>query len=60
MTQGVATILRARKILLVATGAAKKEPLARLLAGEVDKAWPITHLISHPDLVVLADQAAVD
>ena len=60
MTQGVATILRARKILLVATGAAKKEPLARLLAGEVDKDWPITHLIGHPDLVVLADQAAVD
>ena len=60
ITQGVATILSAKKILLVATGAAKKEPLARLMAGEVDNDWPVTYLIGHPDLVVLADQAAVD
>lgn len=60
ITQGVATILRAKKILLVATGAAKAEPLAKLLAGQVDENWPITYLIDHPNLVVLADQAAMN
>lgn len=59
ITQGVRTILQSKKILLVATGAAKREALARLLSGHVDASWPITYLLGHPDLVVLADQAAM-
>lgn len=60
ITQGVATIMRAKRVLLVATGAAKKEPIARLLSKKVDSNWPVTYLAEHPDLVVLADSAAVD
>lgn len=60
ITQGIATIMRAKRILVVATGVAKREPIAKLLAGQVDENWPITHLIDHPDLVVLVDQAAMD
>lgn len=60
ITQGVATIMRARRVLLVATGEAKREPLSKLLAGQVDSDWPLTYLLDHPDLVVLADQAAMN
>jgi glucosamine-6-phosphate deaminase len=60
ITQGVSTILRAKRILLVATGAGKKEALQQLLKGVENPNWPVTYLASHPDLVVLADQAAVD
>lgn len=60
ITQGVATIARAKQILLVATGAGKKQALAQLLEGKEDSQWPLTHLKDHSNLVVLADQAAVD
>lgn len=60
ITQGVGTILRAKKLLLVATGANKKEPISKLLSGEKDEQWPLTLLLDHPDLVVLVDSAAVN
>lgn len=60
ITQGVATIMRAKRVLVVATGEAKKLPLTHLLTGEVSSEWPITYLREHPDLVVLADQAAMN
>lgn len=60
ITQGVATIMQAKRVLLVATGSAKKRPLAQLFSGVIDPAWPISYLTEHPDLVVLADQAAMD
>ena len=60
ITQGVGTILRAKKLLLVATGKGKAEPIRRLLAGEKDAQWPLTLLLDHPDLLVLVDRAAVD
>lgn len=60
ITQGVSTILRAKRILLVATGAGKKEALQQLFKGIENPNWPVTYLAGHPDLIVLADQAAVD
>ncbi len=60
ITQGIATILRAKKLLLVATGESKSEPIRKLLAGKVDTQWPLTHLVDHPNLVVLVDRAAMD
>lgn len=58
VTQGVATILRARTLLLMARGQSKAEAIAQLLRGEVSDLWPVTFLASHPDLIVVCDEAA--
>ncbi len=58
ITQGLATILRARRIVLVATGARKAEPLARALTGPVDSAMPASVLRLHADACVVADADA--
>jgi glucosamine-6-phosphate deaminase len=58
ITQGVATILRARKLLLVARGSSKAQAIAQLVRGEVSDLWPVTYLASHPGLIVLCDESA--
>ncbi len=58
ITQGIATILRARRLLLLATGAAKAEALAASLTGPVTDSMPGSALQRHPDVLVLADRDA--
>lgn len=58
MTMGIATILEARRIVLVATGEAKAEMLARAVEG------PLTAMVSgsalqlHADCLVISDEQA--
>jgi glucosamine-6-phosphate deaminase len=56
LTMGVKTIRAARRILLLVSGAAKADALAALLRGRPDLNWPVTALVEHPDLAVLADR----
>lgn len=58
ITQGIATILRARRLVLVATGRHKANALARALLGAADPATPASAVQLHPDVHVLADRAA--
>ncbi|WP_167102584.1 glucosamine-6-phosphate deaminase [Mycobacterium sp. DL592] len=58
ITQGLATICRARGILLLASGRAKAQPLVAALLGPVDAAVPASVLQSHRDVTVIADHAA--
>jgi glucosamine-6-phosphate deaminase len=58
ITMGLATIMAAREIVLVATGAAKRAILARALEGPVDESCPASILQRHGRLVVAADRAA--
>jgi glucosamine-6-phosphate deaminase len=58
LTMGVGTILRARKVLLGATGASKAEAVARAFGGRVDPRWPASLLQVHPDAEVLLDPGA--
>lgn len=58
LTQGIATILRARRVLLLATGANKASAVARALTGIPDPSCPASALQLHPDVVVLLDRAA--
>lgn len=58
LTMGLGTIGRARRLLLLATGAHKAEAVRRLRAAEPDPAWPATLLADHPDLEVLLDPGA--
>ena len=58
LTMGMASILRARKILLLVSGKGKHAALARLLEGEITTECPATFLLLHPDCTVLCDRAA--
>lgn len=58
LTQGLGTILEAREVVLIATGAAKAEAVAQLVEGEVSVQWPATVLQRHPQVTVLLDPGA--
>ena len=60
LTMGMASILRAKKILLLASGKSKHAAIARLLAGEISTECPITFLLLHPDCTVICDRAAYE
>lgn len=55
LTMGVSTLLSARKLLLLVSGAGKETALRALLSGRPDPACPVTALVGHPDLTVLCD-----
>ncbi|WP_328355447.1 glucosamine-6-phosphate deaminase [Mycobacterium sp. NBC_00419] len=58
ITQGLATICRARAIVLLASGPAKAQPLVAALFGPVAAAVPASVLQLHADVTVVADSAA--
>ncbi len=53
MTMGLGMILRAKKILLLAEGQAKKEIIERAVHGEVTPLVPASFLQLHPDVTVI-------
>jgi len=58
LTQGLATILAARHVVLVAIGSGKAEAVHHLVEGAVSALWPATILQHHPHVTVLLDSAA--
>lgn len=58
LTQGLGTILRARHLLLLATGAAKADALAAAVEGPLGASCPASVLQLHPHVTVLVDDAA--
>lgn len=58
LTQGLATIMSARHIVLIAIGRAKAEAIHHLVEGPVSAMWPATILQHHPHVSVLVDPAA--
>lgn len=58
LTQGPATILRASRLVLVVSGARKAAALTAALTGPVTVDCPASVLQRHPDVVVIADDAA--
>jgi glucosamine-6-phosphate deaminase len=57
-TMGIGTILRARRILLLAAGAAKREVLERAFGGPVTTEVPASLLRLHGDVTLVLDEAA--
>lgn len=55
LTMGIASIMQARKLIVVAFGERKRAALERLFAGEVTKECPVTLLLNHPDVTVITD-----
>lgn len=58
LTMGMGTILRARKILLLATGTAKADAVATLCSGKLTTSCPASLLNLHDDVTVICDRAA--
>jgi glucosamine-6-phosphate deaminase len=58
LSMGIATILQARQIVLVATGTTKAAIVERLLRGPITTDLPGSFLQVHPDIDVMLDEAA--
>lgn len=54
-TMGIQSIMRAKCILLLAVGEAKREVLERLVASDYTEDVPATALSKHPNVMVLTD-----
>ena len=55
---GLATIMAARHVVLLASGRSKAEAVHHLVEGSVSAMWPATILQHHPHVTVLLDGAA--
>lgn len=58
ITMGISTILRARRIVLMATGASKAAAVAGAINGTVSTDNPASFLQDHSDVVVVVDREA--
>lgn len=58
ITMGIATIMKAKKILLIATGANKADAVAAMVQGPVTPNCPASILQNHDDVIVIVDEAA--
>ncbi|MBQ7623693.1 MAG: glucosamine-6-phosphate deaminase [Clostridia bacterium] len=58
LTMGIGTVLKSKKILILASGAKKHKAVRRLLSGEVDTDYPATLLNLHSDVTLICDEAA--
>jgi len=58
VTLGMATIREAREVVVLVSGAGKREPLSGMLHGPVSPEVPASMLRLHPRCTVLADRAA--
>lgn len=58
ITMGIATIMEARRILLLATGANKADAVSRMIEGPLTAMCPASILQMHERVTVLLDEAA--
>jgi glucosamine-6-phosphate deaminase len=58
LTQGVGTILEARHLLMVVSGAHKSAAVRQLVEGPVTARWPASALQLHPHVTVVLDPEA--
>lgn len=59
LSMGIGTIMRARKILVVVSGADKAEAVYQAVRGPVTPKVPASILQLHPDVTLVADEAAM-
>lgn len=57
-TMGIGTVMSARQIVMIVTGADKAEILQKTLCGPVTPLIPASILQLHPDVTVICDEAA--
>ena len=59
LTMGIGTILSAKKIIILANGAAKAQAVKKMLEGKLDTSCPASMLNLHPDVTLICDEAAM-
>ena len=58
VSMGLASILKAKRIILLAFGEKKRAAIERLAKHEVNREVPATILLAHPDVEIYVDDAA--
>ena len=58
LTIGIGTILKTKKIILLANGKDKAVAIRNLVRGKVGRKWPVSFLRKHKNLVVIIDKEA--
>ena len=58
LTLGLGEVLRSRSILLLVSGAAKRQALGQALEGRITTRCPASFLWLHPDVTVICDREA--
>lgn len=58
LSMGIATLLEARKVLIIATGDSKADIIARLVQHEPSPDLPASAMKMHPDATLLVDSSA--
>ena len=58
ITMGIGSIMRAKKIILIATGASKAQAVRDMINGEVTPRCPASVLQQHKDALILLDESA--
>ena len=58
VTMGLGGIMKAKKILLVASGKSKAEVIAKLVEGKITTQVPATLLLVHRDVTIIVDEDA--
>ena len=58
ITMGIATIMKAKKILIIASGENKAEAISKMINGPITNEMPASVLQNHSDVVVIIDEKA--
>ena len=58
MTMGIANIMRAKKLLMVISGANKADAVKKLVSGVITEEFPASILNNHDDVIVIVDEEA--
>lgn len=59
ITMGISTIMQSKEILLLISGESKRDALFNLMNGQVNESSPASVLKNHPNVTIIADEAAV-
>ncbi|UFT98563.1 glucosamine-6-phosphate deaminase [Radiobacillus kanasensis] len=59
ITMGIQSIMKSKEILLLISGAKKADAVYQLLHGEVSEVFPASILQQHPNVHLIADEAAL-
>lgn len=58
LTVGVQTVMNAKSVIIIATGASKAVAVAQLVEGSISHAYPITALQYHKEMLLCLDEEA--
>ena len=59
LTMGIGTILKARRIIVLASGKDKKEAVQKMLSNTIDTKCPATLLSIHSDVTVIVTEDCI-